>query len=415
MTSQRDFDLSSRACVSALLFAAFLSGCASEQTEAFDASFDASASADSAPVPDAAPEADAGSATDGGARDASSPPDAAFERDAGVLPDAGAESILPMGGDAPVDGTSSFAELVATLAPGEWLQYESEAPERFFEQGEGGHRLDWADSAVWDPASGCLLHYGGGHLTIPALTIYCVGTGEWIRGPLPPWLDLEGSFWGYTNHGYDRNAFDPRTRTLFFSRNDEVWSYSLGSNSWRRSIHGHRSDLREFAVHHPDHGVLIGAGNAPGLLAFEPASEEARPLAAPFHGALHSFGQYSPRSGVMLYGGGDGRRDVYRFEDGEGRPTALAPEEIRTVSSGGAGGWVVEHPTSGDFLFLSAPTGIMHRYRVAADRWESLGAGPLGEGARNAMAVSMPEYGCVLFLSRRSGSSATATVYRPAP
>lgn len=372
---------------------------------------------------------------DSGSRDAAAAHDGA--RDVGVFDDAATDSsdgaidgatdgaepdagrLLPPSDARPVvvDGEHSFADVARDVAVGEWVQYESTAPERYFENRNGGHDLTWADSAVWDAESQCILHYGGGHLVVPGFSIYCVGTHEWIRGPLPPWLDFEGSVWGYTNHGYDRNAFDPVTRRLFFYRGRALWTFDLATETWtERALTIGNNYLRDFATFVPGAGILAGRGeNDSRLFAIDPDDASASLLSdTAFHSALHTFGVYSDVHDVMLYGGGDGQRVVYlRRADGSSVRVADAPDVIRTVASGESGGWALTDPDDGDFLVLFAPTGELHRYDPVADAWSFESRSPFEPRLSRTIAATLPEHGVLLFATRTSDTTARITLHRP--
>jgi hypothetical protein len=362
---------------------------------------------------------DASSSDGGGERDAAPAPEdgSAPLLDASVVADAG--MVLPPTEARPVvvDEDSTFADVAREMARGEWTEYETAAPAGYFRNGEGGHDLTWADSAVWDPTSQCILHYGGGHLVVPALSIYCVSTNEWIRGPLPPWLDLEGSVWGYTNHGYDRNAFDPETRQLFFYRGRELWTFALETETWSStSLSLGNAYLRDFATFFPGLGVIAGRGeNDPRIIHIDPSAGTATLLAdSDFHSALHTFAAYSPQHDVMLYGGGDDSTAIYRLaRDGTTAPGARAPGVIRTVATGVTGGWTVTDPENGDFLVLFAPTGELHRYDPTADTWRFESRSPFAAGLTRTIAATLDEHGVVLFAHRTGETTARIVLYKP--
>lgn len=386
--------------------------------------FAVAASAACAPdMPSETPrDAGTGDSGDPSASDAMAPGDGATGLDGSVTdgshPDAG-PSTLPPADARPVivDGDHTFADVARGIARGEWVQYETSAPADYFQNGGGGHDLSWSDSAVWDARSQCILHYGGGHLVVPAFSIYCVATNEWVRGPLPPWLDFEGSVWGYTNHGYDRNGFDPETRRLFYYRSSALWTFALETETWSShdlAVGNHT--LRDFATFFPDVGVIAGRGeNDSRLVRIDPSDGSATLLAdSDFHSALHTFGAYSPEHDVLLYGGGDDSAAVYLLSrDGTTRRVADAPAVIRTVSTGVTGGWVVTDPSNGDFLALIAPTGELHRYDPVADRWSFEARSPFAPELRRTIAATIPEHGVVMFATRTGSASATITLFRP--
>lgn len=367
---------------------------------------------------DAAPSADArppdARVDDGGAADASAP-DGGRAVDAG-RPGCSSPLPAPDAPAVPVDGAETFASLAAGMSSGEWVQYDTTASERYFRNGDGGHDLTWGDTAVWDPASQCVLHYGGGHLVVPAFSIYCVRTNTWIRGTLPHWLDFEGSVWGYTNHGYDRNAYDPETRRLFFYRGRRLWVYDLGCDEWsEQELMAGNQTARDFASWVPGLGVVHGRGENDSILfAYDPDTGTQTRLAdSQFHSQLHTFGEYSPLHGLLFYGGGDGNQSVYTMDEaGVSRRVTDSPEPIRTVSSGASGGWVTTDPNTGDFLVLFVG-GELRRYDPVGDAWRLESTSPFESGINRTISATLPEHGVILFATRTGSEAARVTLYKP--
>ncbi len=331
----------------------------------------------------------------------------------------GGRPLLPPGDVRPVivDGEHSFADVARGVAVGEWVQYDTTAPEGYFVNRNGGHDLSWGATAVWDAESQCILHYGGGHLTLPALSIYCTTTNTWIRGPLPHWLDLEGDIWAYTNHGYDRNAFDPETRRLFFYRGLSLWTFDLASETWSaHELDRGNSYLRDFAAFVPGLGVVAGRGEPrTQLFRIDPNNGSTEIIAdALFHSALHTFGVYSPVHQLLFYGGGDDQRAVYVLRaDGTSTRVTDSPEVIRTVATGASGGWALVDPDGDDFLVLFAPTGELHRYDPIADEWTFESRSPFQPQFALTLASTLPEHGVLLFATKTGSTSARITLHRP--
>ena len=385
---------------------AITTACSGTKATDLDAGSERDASFDGAIVEDATtPNDDAGATGDAGSDDGGARSDAST-----ILPPSDARPVV-------VDGESTFAEVAAGIAPGEWVRYETTAAAGYFDNRDGGHDLTWGDSAVYDPTSGCVMHYGGGHLTIPAFSIYCTRTSEWIRGPLPEWLDFEGSGWGYTNHGYDKTAFDPESRRVFYYRGAELWTFALATETWsRHELAIRNAYLRDFATFVPGVGVVAGRGENDSRLFVIDPDDGSTTLEATsaFHSALHTFGEHSPIHDVLLYGGGDERREVYlREASGETRRVADAPDVIRTVAGGASGGWALTDPDDGDFLVLFAPSGELHRYDPVADAWSLESRSPFEAGLSRTIAATLPDHGVIWFATRAATDRATITLYRP--
>jgi len=312
----------------------------------------------------------------------------------------------------------TFAAIAKKMKSGEWVEYNTTPTKiNYFKNGGGGHDLSWADTAVWDQKAQCIYHYGGGHIKIPALSVYCVATNTWIRGKLPHWLDLKGSIWGYTNHGYDRNAFDPKTRTLYFYRGRQMWEFKPATSTWSKTnLKYGNSSLRDAATFFPGLGVITLRGEPKmGLYIFDTATKTQKVIPnAVLHRQLHTFSAYSPKHDVMLYGGGDGNKKVYILDRKlKTKQVADSPYPIRTVSGGTAGGWVTVDPKTGDFLALFAQNAELHRYNPKTNKWTRIGLSPFKPKLARTVAASLHDHGVILFASKTGDKTAKITLYKP--
>ena len=131
-------------------------------------------------------------------------------------------------------------------------------------------------------------------------------------------------------------------------------------------------------------------------------------------GVYHNFAEYSPVHKIVIFGGGNGSRDLYKL-DASGQVTALrqAPIGLGTMQS-----LVTVDPVSGDFLVFGKAGGF-YVYDVAADSWKQQpGKAPIFSPTRVAdnkvwhvTAAPVSTYGITLFAKYYHADPPRAWVY----
>jgi hypothetical protein len=259
-----------------------------------------------------------------------------------------------------------LGKLAAAMKPGTWAELKTEGYSREL---LGGHDiLVYSDRAVWDPRSRQVLFIGQDHLRPPPRFIaYRAAANRWQALPTPPWAEKLKWF-----HAYENNALDPATGRLFHhpSASRVVHQYDIARAVW--------STLPEIP------GAATGHGTA--LEYFPEAKGLVRVLGGVVHfyredrktwsvltrerlpmGPYHNFAAYSAAHKVMLFGGGNGSRDVYRL-DASGKITAGAKAPVG-LGIGQSINWV--DPISGALLVLHRE-GKMFAYHPGRNAWQEL-------------------------------------------
>lgn len=320
------------------------------------------------------------------------------------------------GADQPAAGNASAAEselaaAARSLAPGEWKTLTTRMPggREFFRSPSGRDwDLNYADSGRWDPVGECAYFYGSGHMDAPVFLRYCARDNLWSKLPIPPWLDLSGSVWSYSCHGYDKNALDERKRILYFFRDHGeggVYRYDIVRGEWTRlpGTPGPPSWLvSEAGEYFPGIGPVGLDGAAQALYRFDEETRRWDKLASvPLKPVNNSFAEYSTGHRVMLFGGGNDERRAWLLDaKGIVRRVADAPVSIGVVNYGN-GGILTADPVTGDFIFVHV-TGAVYSYSPQSDRWQSAGHAPL---ANPVFTIGIPvsTYGVIMFVKADAG------------
>ena len=291
---------------------------------------------------------------------------------------------------------SVVSKTAAEMKPGEWREVKCEGytPELM----RGDDILAYSGRAAWDAVSRQAFFIGQVHLKGPPVFIaYSAKANAWRRMPTPKWAERLKWF-----HAYENNAVDS-ARGVFYhhsSNSRRVHRYDVAKEEWTTlpdldGPTGHGTALEYFPERKGLVRVLGGkvwfwseAKNAWGLLA------EKLDM-----GPYHNFAAYSPKSKLVLFGGGNDSRAIYRLDAG-GKITAGKPAP---VDLGIGRSLQVADPVSGELLVL-AKGGTFHAYDPAKDAWRELptrGSPFPKYGGHSVSAVAMRDEGVVMFFSSR--------------
>jgi hypothetical protein len=307
---------------------------------------------------------------------------------------------------------TELARAVEGAARGSWVELRTQIPggyQSFFRSSTGSDwHFNYADSGRWYSATQCAYFYGGGHMALPVFVRYCARDNQWSMLPLPPWLDLKGSVWGYAVHGYDKNALDNRQGLLYYfrsPRDGEVFRYDIGRNEWGRLRGGYGPGtwlIAEAGEYFPGLGPIALHAADGAIYRFDERSRRWDKLAnVPLASKNHNFAEYSSVHRVMLLGGGDESREVWLLDErGQVRRAAQAPLPIRT-SNGQDGGLVTADPASGDFVYLHA-SGRMYSYDPRADQWRKGKQTPLGP-VDFTIGIPVRDHGVIMYARADTG------------
>jgi chitodextrinase len=145
-----------------------------------------------------------------------------------------------------------------------------------------------------------------------------------------------------------------------------------------------------------------GAGGSGFLYLFNTVTQQWEKLASNLPmGAYHNFAEYNPVHKVVVFGGGQGNRAVYKADASK----AVVRMKDAPLGLGLQTALFTVDPVSGDFLVFDQNRNF-YKYNVLADTWTSLGGGSLpiwttayGNSVNGMAAASIPTYGVNLFVS----------------
>jgi hypothetical protein len=302
-----------------------------------------------------------------------------------------------MGGEpGRAEDRSEVARLAAALKPGEWAELKSRGydPDSLM---RGDDILAYAGRAAWDPVSRQVLFIGQVHLKGPPVFIaYSVADNAWRRLPTPGWAESLKWF-----HAYENNTADGRGGFYHHaSASRAVHKYDVAGNKWSAvpdldAPTGHGTALEYF----PEMKGLVRVlgGEAWGWT--EGKSGWTRLAKGLDLGPYHNFAAYSPRAKVVLLGGGNDSRSIYRLDE-TGKVTAGKPAP---VDLGTGRSLNVADPVSGDLLVL-AKGGKLFAYTPAKDQWRELPTAGLSfpkYAGHSVSAAPLTGLGVVLYFSSR--------------
>jgi len=322
---------------------------------------------------------------------------------------------LPAWGQLP-----ELGKLAHSLQAGQWAELKTENIVPTLEaQGNSGAIFGYNEGAVWDPASRQILYLGGDHNDPARFVAYAADGNAWRTLPQPEWLGKTAT------HGYDHNALDPERGVFYYrpfsSKGGLVHRYDIKAEKWTSLP---PIDTEEYLAccvglaWFPELKSLVfasGGGGKGDVFAFSEESQKWSTLAKDLPmGVYHNFAEYSPVHKVVLLGGGNGSRDLYKL-DAAGKVTTLkaAPIGVGTMQT-----IVTADPVSGDFLVFGK-TGVWYVYEVTRDEWkEQPGQAPIFAPTRVAdnkvwhvTAVPIGTFGVNAFIKYYATDTPRAWVY----
>ncbi len=292
---------------------------------------------------------------------------------------------------------TEVGKLASAMKPGEWRELRSKGYDSA-KLMRDEDILAYAGRAAWDERSQQVLFVGQVHLKGPPTFIaYSARENGWKRMPTPKWAEKLKWF-----HAYENNAADS-ARGVFFhhaSASTHVHRYDVAKDRWTtlpdlKAATGHGTALEYFPAMK---GLVRVYGG--GTWFWSEEKNTWSQLAAKLDmGPYHNFAASSPKFKMVLFGGGNGSKKIYRL-DAQGKITAgkQAP-----VGLGIGRSLNVVDPVSGELLVLSKDKKFL-AYHPGKDEWRELPAtdGPTAKyGGHSVSAAALSNYGVVLFFSSR--------------
>jgi hypothetical protein len=302
----------------------------------------------------------------------------------------------------------ALEEISTRLAPGAWAELETDG----FETADllvkpWLHALADAEEAKWDPVERKLHLLGYTTQDECSHWVYDERGNAWERRKSPP-----GESW--FGPAYDHVAIDPVARALYFRQHNHwlVHQLDLKTGEWSALPPMPANPAEIGALEHfPELGLVFVGGGSVYVWKSRPKKWEILAQVLDF-GAGDAFAEYDPVHKVLFFGGGAGRRGLFRL-DPTGAVVALRDAPL---SLGLKDALVVCEPAGGRLLALSRPDGkAYYEYDPAQNRWSALPPPPAGVMRATPRAYTtaapIPGEGVVLFLVADE-SSADVHAYR---
>lgn len=313
--------------------------------------------------------------------------------------------------------TSAFAsvlsEAAARLQPGESIRIQTDLPGSLLAP-DNANFLMWGSSGGWDPVRNQLKFVGKRDGPNPfRFLIYDEADDRWELGPSPLPEDSFG-------HAYDHNAMDPVTGTAYFRRYNSDRIYSYDGNSWTRE-----TDM-------PARGRIAAAitwWNGKGLIFSD--SRDIRILEqgswrdiadSPHDFVYHNVSEYSAEADIMIFGGGNGGRNMYKLTRNE-QISAIATPPFNLGSSSSQAVLSAD-PASKLFVGYEKKTRNWTVYDPDTNQWSDLpqssgdgsspqqGAPNLSTGHNAVIGVPIPAYGVIMYVQYLGSSNAGVWLFK---
>lgn len=305
-------------------------------------------------------------------------------------------SILPLRALSEEPATE-VGKLAASLKAGQWMEIQSMGYD-FSSLMRGDDILAYSGRAAWDAVSQQALFIGQVHLKgPPVFIVYASRTNSWRRMPTPKWAEKLKWF-----HAYENNAADSAGGVFFHHSSDSrlVHRFDVAKNIWTtlpdlKAETGHGTALEYF----PEMKGLVRVLNGNVWFWSETENTWSRLAGKLTMGRYHNFANYSAKSKMVLLGGGNGSKAIYRL-DAQGK---ITPGKSAPVNLGIGNSLNVIDPVSGELLVLSRDKKFL-AYNPGKDEWRQLPAsdGPIARYTGHSVsAVPLSQYGVVLFFSSR--------------
>src|SRR5499427_3031004 len=251
------------------------------------------------------------------------------------------------------DRATELGKLAAAMKPGTWAELKTRGYTADLLKVQSHHILEYTGAATWDPTSRQVLFVGQGHYSALKFITYDAAANVWKLRETPPWWKGDAqSGKGPIGHAYYNNAIDP-VRGIFYlhqSATRLVHRYDVAKAAWTTlpeitgAVTGHGTAIAYF----PERKGLVRVLGGTVHFFSEEKNEWTRLPDKLAMGPYHNVAHYSAAHKVVLFGGGNNSKDLYRL-DAEGNITKIKPAPVEVGINTAV---VMSDPVSGDFLVL---------------------------------------------------------------
>jgi len=319
-----------------------------------------------------------------------------------------------------------LSDLVSKMNPGSWgsLSTNNICP-TLRAQGASGIIFGFTEDIKWDPNTQQLLYMGADHGDSTRFVTYSASTNNWRIMPKPSWI--AGPTW--QGHGYDHSAINLATGDFYHRPIDAkrlIHQYNTVKDFWRMAsivpnflepsweLLSPTSGLEYF----PEmKGLVLTNSRSNSVFFFGTTTGKWLNLFSNYQaGPLHDFAEYNPVHKVMICGGGDGSRALYKI-DSLGKVTTLgsAPIDLGIQHSVNT-----VDPVSGDYLVFTKG-GEFYVYDVLTDSWtRQPGTVPIWSNfdppVHGVVASPVGSYGVNIFVTaNKNAETCKVNVYKHSP
>lgn len=259
----------------------------------------------------------------------------------------------------------------------------------------------FTDEAIYDYAAKKIYYVGGDHNgSTPQFTEFNFNNSTWSK--------LGNAPVGSTQyHSYGYHGFDEKRKIYYLGRS----YYDFKTQSWGSPnvppglVQGNHSG--EFSPELDKY--IITGGDRSGVYLYDFDTNSYETVTEGFlnqNDNLHDVARYSPKKGMIIFGGGDVTNGLWRMNIDDKTVTRIStpgvPIDIRASL-------LTADPVTGEFL-LFANAGNVYQYDIPNDRWNKINVNfdrlysnlnPYrnGRDMQNVAAIPIKEYGVIALIN----------------
>lgn len=319
-------------------------------------------------------------------------------------------------------GATTLGDLAAQMKPGEWRVLNVAGDASGYGQSLlqscgsdcGDNIFNFSDKMTWDPNRRLVHFIGHGHLREQKFITYTEATNSWKLEPKPYWDCTPGCPWGGVGHGYEHSALDPLTGNMYARvyNSTSIYKYTAATQAWSQIASAPNNTTVAMALEYfPDINGLVFTGGGSIDIYSESTrswSELAGGLAM---GPYHNVASYNPVHKIVLFGGGNDSRDMYRLNTSR----QIAKVANAPINVGIQASVLTVDPVSGKHLLFGSNSGF-YEYDVPTDTWSQLNASavPFFPGILYVVATPISTHGVIMF-AKYDGNNSKVYLYKHAP
>jgi hypothetical protein len=241
----------------------------------------------------------------------------------------------------------------------------------------------YSHNGVWDENTQQLLYMGSPHYQPWRFLIYSAETNSWRRHDFP-FSDV---------HSYDKIAMDEKGN-MYYYKTPELYKFNTLSDSWSQ-LPSLSADFSGGLVYFPERNGLYYVEGGSVYFFDLSASKWSTVKTGLAMGGLHNIAEYNPVHHFVLFGGGNGSRDLYRIDtDGSITKIKNTAFELRNSST-----LFAPDPVTGNYVFITADkTDSVYEYNPINETWKSVAKNFISD-VGNSVFIPISTYGVIAYLT----------------